>query len=399
MSRVVLLRCDSYDRDEVYSIVRRGIELLGGIEKFIPPLKMGEGGKETEVLLKPNLLAPDSPEKASTTHPSVFYAVARILIESGYAPVYGDSSIVGIGRIAARVNGIKDVAEELGVDYAPFKNGIDVQVPTARQMKRFTIAEDVVKTNAIVNIPKLKTHGLMIITGALKNLFGVVPGVLKPELHVQLSSPLLFARMLVDLNVAIKSIVNGSLIVMDAVYSMEGNGPRNGTPVKTGLLIFSDDPVAVDAVGAHIMGINPEDVPLLREAKAAGLGEIALDRIKIIGDSLSNFTGYSFKLPPKTEASGEISSTYRFARSSIIPRPVIDPDKCTGCGICVSVCPVKPKALSQERKVKEKSVPRYDYSLCIRCYCCQESCPEGAISIKVPLLGRIIHSVSSKINL
>ncbi len=399
MPRVVLLRCESYNREEVYSTVKRGIELLGGIEKFLPRLPEESKNKETEVLIKPNLLAPDPPEKASTTHPSVFYAVAKHLVESNYTPVYGDSSIVGIGRIAAKANGIKKIAEELGIGYVPFRHGVDLEVPGAIQMKRFTIAEDVVRTNAIVNMPKLKTHGLMIITGALKNLFGVIPGVLKPELHVQLSDPVLFARMIVDLNIAIKSVVNGNLIVMDAVYSMEGNGPRNGNPVKTGLLMFSDDAVAIDAVASRIMGMKPEEVPLLREAKDFGFGEIDLNKIEILGDPLSEFTGYTFKLPPETRGSNELSSTYRFARNSVIPKPVIDSRKCTGCGICVSVCPVKPKALSQERKGRKGTVPHYDYSLCIRCYCCQESCPEGAISIKVPLLGRIIHGVSSRINL
>ncbi len=391
MARVVLLRCNSYDREEVYTVVKRGMELLGGIDRFIPT-------DSKRILLKPNLLAPDPPEKASTTHPSVFYAIARYLLDNGYSPVYGDSPIIGMGHLAARVNGIKKVAEELGIGYVPFKNGIEIDVPEATQMKRFTIAEDVVNTDVLVNIPKLKTHGLARITGALKNLFGVIPGILKPELHVQIPDPVLFARMLVDLNIAVEKLVKSSFVVMDAVYAMEGNGPRNGSPVKTGLLIFADNAAAADAVGAVIMGMNPKDIPILREAEALGIGEISPDRMDILGDPLSDFTGYTFELPPETLGENGESFLYRFARNSVVPRPVIDDNKCTRCGICVNVCPVKPKALSQRGKGKNREVPEYDYSLCIRCYCCQESCPEGAISIKVPFLGKVLHKFNTKIN-
>lgn len=376
ISKVAVIPCSSYDRDVVYTAVKQGIELLGGINRFLK--------KGSRVLLKPNLLAPDPPEKGSTTHPSVFYGIGALVRNNRFEAVYGDSFAVGSGLFVAKRNGIHAVAEELGINNVPFKHSLEIRVENALQNPIFQIAEDVMETENFINIPKLKTHGLTIMTGALKNIFGAIPGLLKPEFHMKLPSPDLFTNMLVDLNRAIKN----SLIVMDAIDSMEGNGPRNGTLVHTGIIIISDDPAAVDATGARIMGIKPESVPLIRKAGKAGIGNIEEEKIEYLGSSPKDFTVKKFSFSPLTninENSGKTGGIVRTLRNWFIPKPVIDSAVCSKCGSCVKICPVTPKALSQGTG----EVPKYDYNSCIRCYCCQETCPEGAISIKTPLPGKI----------
>ncbi|MBA7695112.1 hypothetical protein ES703_103733 [subsurface metagenome] len=224
-------------------------------------------------------------------------------------------------------------------------------------------------------------------TGAIKNMFGVIPGIRKSEFHVRLQDAEHFSRMLVDLNLLLKP----NLTVMDSIDGMEGNGPRNGNLVRVGLLIISDDPVAVDATAARIMGIKPEKISFLVYAQKVGLGNYCEDRIEILGEPLKNYLGKSFKLLSDPGVHTRVAPFIRPLRHFIIPRPVIDPSLCSRCGTCISICPARPKALSREKG----KVPVYGYDICIRCYCCQEICAEGAISIKIPLAGYALRKFKS----
>jgi ferredoxin len=217
-------------------------------------------------------------------------------------------------------------------------------------------------------------------TGALKNLFGVVPGFRKAEYHVTHPDLEGFSRMLADLN----GLVRSSLVVMDAIRGMEGNGPRAGTPVDVGLLIVSDDPVAVDAVACRVAGIDPARVPLLAMAEEAGVGRAAPGRIELRGDPVEGLAPRRFVLPPSNLARKVPPVLFRWAKNLMVPKPVIVPSLCRRCGECVKACPVQPKALAQEAG----GVPRYTYGRCIRCFCCQEACPHRAIEIlPAPLAG------------
>jgi uncharacterized protein (DUF362 family)/Pyruvate/2-oxoacid:ferredoxin oxidoreductase delta subunit len=333
------------------------------------------------VLLKPNLLGPAAPEECATTHPLVFAETARALRERGYALAYGDSP--GFGHrleATARRCGLAAEADLLGIPLAEFEHGADVHHPSAVVHRQFHIARGVLGARALVNLPKLKTHGLATMSGALKNVLGVIPGFRKAEYHVTHPDLEGFSRMLADLN----GLVRSSLVVMDAIRGMEGNGPRAGTPVDVGLLIVSDDPVAVDAVACRVAGIDPARVPLLAMAEEAGVGRAAPGRIELRGDPVEGLAPRRFALPPAHLAAKLPPVLFRWAKNLMVPKPAIVPSRCRRCGECVKACPVSPKALAQEAG----GVPRYTYRRCIRCFCCQEACPHRAIEIlPAPLAG------------
>jgi len=372
-SRVALVGCEEYHYPEVRQAVERGLQLLDGLEHLVRP---GE-----KIVLKPNLLAPDPPEKCVTTHPAVFKAMAEALQQAGVNVSFGDSPAVGSTTLAARRAGLKAVADELGLDWADFSRGEEVSFPEGIQNKRFNIAKGVLRSDGIISLPKLKTHGLTRMTGAIKNQFGCIPGLLKGEFHVKLPDPDNFTRMLIDLNLFLKP----RLYVMDGIWAMEGNGPRGGTPRHMGVLLFSTDPVALDATVCRLVNLPPEDVPMLKHAQQMGLGTYQKENIDLLGDGWEGFARYDFLKPRKAG----ISIQNPWLRNRIIPRPTIDHNRCIQCGICIKGCPVKPAVVDWANEEKDKP-PVYDYSRCIRCYCCQEMCPEAAIDLKVPWLGQVL---------
>ena len=372
-SRVAVIRCENYDYPAVKSAVARGIELIGGCPSLIQP-----GDK---ILLKPNLLVADPPEKCVTTHPAVFKAVAEVLQAAGALLTYGDSPAMGSSERAARKTGLMAVAEELGLRMADFKNGDEVGFLDGVQNKRFVIARGVLACDGIVSLPKLKTHGLTRLTGAIKNQFGCIPGVLKGEFHVKLPRVEDFARMLVDLNLLLRP----RLFVMDGIMAMEGNGPRGGVPRHMGVLLFSTDPVALDATVCRIVNLRPEEVFTLKYGQDMGLGSYCTGNIDLVGDRLAEFIKSDFKT--SRSPAGSMGSPW--LRNQIAARPVIDENGCIKCGICVEMCPVKP-AVVHWRNDEHSAPPEYDYDRCIRCYCCQEMCPEGVITLHTPWLGRLL---------
>jgi uncharacterized protein (DUF362 family)/NAD-dependent dihydropyrimidine dehydrogenase PreA subunit len=377
-SRVVLVRCDSYDQNAVIEAVGRGLALLGGPESF---MKHGE-----HLILKPNLLAADPPEKNTATHPAVFQAVAYHLKEAGAQLSYGDSPAAHRPLTAARKAGIADAAELLNIPLADFSSGETVSFPEGNLIKQFNVAKDVLAADGIINICKMKTHALTRLTGAVKNMFGCIPGVLKAEFHAKLQNEYLFSQMLLDFN----RMLTPRLNVMDGIIGMEGNGPRNGTGRAVHVLLFSIDPVALDATAARIMNLDPTLVPTLSWAKKFEFGQV--DEIEIVGDNLESFIvqDYDANRHSGSTTNGDEGLMHKIFKNWIVPRPVIDSEKCTHCGTCVKICPVTPKAVNWHEGDRKKA-PTYHYDDCIRCYCCQETCPEEAITVQIPPLGRLLH--------
>jgi uncharacterized protein (DUF362 family)/ferredoxin len=377
ISKVAIVRCNEYEEKAVFDAVSRGIELIGGITSFV---KANE-----RIVLKPNVLLGTDPEKHVTTHPLVFKAVAQILIQHGVLGYYGDSSGFGSCEFNMARAKLKPVAEEMGIKLADFDQGKQVNHPDALLVKQFVLANGVIDADGLISLPKFKTHGLTRFTGGVKNQFGCVPGLHKSQFHLKLPDPKDFATLLVDINTYIKP----RLFIMDGIIAMEGNGPRSGKPRKLNVLLFSADPVAMDAVACKIIHLDPEIVPTSKPGEKAGLGTYHYDTIEIVGDPVQLFAVKDFDVvrEPPIYAGG--NRLREFFKNQICPRPVIRESKCIGCGTCINVCPANPKAIDWKKKGSEK-IPEYDYNLCLRCFCCQEMCPEGAINIHHPPLSKLI---------
>ena len=376
MSEVALIRCESYDFSEVKAAVEKGIGLLGGAPKFVAP--------DEKILLKLNWLSADPPEKCVTTHPAVFKAVAEIFQSAGAALSYGDSPAFQSPDSASKRTGAADLAAALNMNLADFKAGREVFFSEGRQNKKFTIANAVLENDGVISLPKMKTHGLMRVTGAVKNQFGCVPGPRKGEFHMRIPDASEFARMLIDLN----TCVHPRLYIMDGISAMEGNGPRGGTPKKMNVLLFSTDPIALDATMCRLMNLDPAFVLTNVAGMEAGAGTYLESEIAILGDPIESFIAKDFNVNREPNKPYKARGGMSVIKNALVPRPYIIADKCVRCGVCVNMCPVKPKALDWHDG-NTKIPPSYKYERCIRCYCCQELCPESAIHLKVPLARRI----------
>jgi uncharacterized protein (DUF362 family)/NAD-dependent dihydropyrimidine dehydrogenase PreA subunit len=375
-SKVALVYCSSYEIDEVREAVSKGLSLIGGAGSFVKP---GE-----KIVLKVNLLVGESPEKVVNTHPMVFRSVAELFAAEGAVVQYGDSPGFGTPHAAAKKAGIAQVAEDMGIELADFKEGREAFFEEGVQNKKFSIANGVLDADGLISLPKLKTHGLERFTGAIKNQFGCVVGILKGEFHVKLPDPTDFARMLNDLNNCIKP----RLYIMDGIIAMEGNGPRGGSPRQLNVLLFSTDPVALDATACRIINLDPLYVPTTIAGNESGAGNYLEEDIELVGDPLSRFICQDFNVERRPVKKAEKNSTVTFISNRLVAKPFIVEDKCTQCGTCVQSCPVEGKAINWFNGDKSKA-PVYDYKKCIRCYCCQELCPESAIIIKDPLIRKV----------
>jgi len=376
-SKVVIIGCEGYNFNELVSKIHYGIELAGGIERFF---KKGE-----KILLKPNLLKASLPEKCVTTHPLFFKAVAKVLRDFGVQLVYGDSPGFGKPEKVAQRAGLKEVADEMGIPFVDFENGKEVFASNTYRSKRLFIANGVLEADGIVSLPKFKTHQLTGITCAVKNQLGCIPGLKKAELHVIFSNPESFSQMLIDLNLIIKP----RLYIVDAIDAMEGNGPGAGKRYNLGLIVISDDPVAIDSVLSYIVNIDPQEIPTNKWGEILGLGVSRLEDIEVIGDSIENFRTLSFNTSSVSRIGMGNLASIPFLRRLLIRKPVVDHNRCKKCGICINQCSVDPKAINWVSKNGGKFL-RFDYNLCIGCFCCQEACPFDAIYVKTPILNRIL---------
>jgi uncharacterized Fe-S center protein len=284
--------------------------------------------------------------------------------------------------------GYIDVCPELKP--VEFGSGKEVFYEDGVQNKKLFIADAVLESDGVISLPKLKTHGFQKYTGCIKNQFGCVPGTLKAEYHVKLPNAVDFSRMLVDID----GFVKPRLYIMDGINAMEGNGPRGGNPVTMRVILLSEDPVALDATACRLIDLDPSLVPTNIEGEKAGRGVWQIEKIELAGDDFGGFVKKDFDVDRNRLKTYKKSGIVKFLSNRFVPKPVIDPVKCTQCGVCAGICPVKPKAL--EFEVKEghpngdrSRPPVYDYGACIRCYCCQEMCPEKAISLKKPMIRKI----------
>ncbi len=374
---VALVACPDYDDARVLEALRRGIGLLGGIRRF--------ARRSEKILLKPNLLIGAVPEKNVTTHPSVLKAVGTLCQEAGATAAFGDSPGFGTAAAAAGKAGLAAAARAIGMEQADFSTAVQVRFNEAMIAKQLVLAKGALETDGIISLAKMKTHGFMRITGAIKNQFGCVPGMRKGEYHVKMPRAEHFAAMLVDIN----RFLRPRLYVLDGIVAMEGNGPGSGRPRRMNVLLLASDPAALDAVFCRLIHLPPRYVPTMVPAAEGGLGTWDENEIEIRGDDLSRLACPDFQVVREPAELFDRSFPY-YLKKWITPRPAIAYPRCLNCGVCTAVCPLEPKAVRPPAS-RPDAKPVYDYQRCIRCYCCQEMCPHGAIFIRRPLLSRIIH--------
>lgn len=379
LPKVVLKYCPEYTAD-VEGILRQGLHELGGMAAFVKP-----GQK---VLLKVNLLMKKRPEEAVTTHPSVVEAVVHLVKEAGGIPIIGDSpggpyTVNVLQGIYART-GLKEVAERTGALLNLDIGQTVIAHSEGKIVKSLTVTKSVTDADVVITLSKLKTHGMMTFTGAVKILFGVIPGLLKAEYHLKMPDVRNFADLLVD----IVTWVKPALSIMDGIVAMEGDGPSAGKPRSVGALLLSQDPFALDVVASHLIGLKPEKVPTIMAARERGLPS-RLEEVDWVGDARSLWRIQNFVLP-KTSSVNFIDrvplpqSAKSFLMNRVRPRPNFQHDLCIGCQDCFNNCPPKALVMNEENR------PVVDLEACIRCFCCQELCPRQAIEIVKPRLGRTL---------
>ncbi len=372
---VSLIRCPDYSDDErVYASLKRLLEKLGGIERFVKPRE--------KVLIKPNLLAGDSPERAVTTHPSVVAGVVRLVKEAGGIPRIGDSPCIARFESVVVPTGVEDVARRYGAQLVDLCTPAHVVLENGVILKKAVVAKEALDADAVISISKLKTHNYAIFTGAVKNMFGVVPGLLKSDYHLRMPGIEDFSKMLLDIYTAVPA----RLHVMDGIMAMEGQkGPRAGRPKAVGVLIASEDGIAVDAVATHLVGIEPLSVPTTSIGRLAGIGVGKIEEIEVLGESIEEVkvTGFEGVRQPGGIAQKLPSFLFRLLRNHVSNRPRINIKDCELCLTCVKACP--PQAIYRQRD----GTLRIDYDKCIRCFCCLESCPYDAVAIKEGLLAKL----------
>jgi uncharacterized protein (DUF362 family)/Pyruvate/2-oxoacid:ferredoxin oxidoreductase delta subunit len=361
-SSVSIVRCQNYDEDEVLRGLRKAIGLLGGIEHFVQ--------KGNRVLLKPNLLYGKAPEKAVTTHPSIVKGMIEIVREGGGIPFIGDSPAVGGLVRTAEKAGIKRVANEMNCPLVEFDRPVFSAKGAGKHFKQLEIDQAILEVDAIINLPKWKTHGQTLLTLGVKNLFGCIPGPRKALWHLRAGdNHKLFAQVLVDVYQAVKP----PLTVLDGIVGMEGNGPNSGHPISLGLILASNDALNIDQVVCDLLGISRKALLTNRVALEQGIGR---DGIEVLGERVEDVRVPHFQFPPLAGADWNLPGFIRRAlKNALSTKPVVEEEKCILCNQCVEICP--PKALERN---EEGLI--FDYGKCIRCFCCHEVCSEGAIQIE-----------------
>ena len=367
--KVGIERCASYDPRELYKTLKKALEHASGLDV---------AGKT--VLLKPNILTDAPPEKAVTTHPAFLEAVITLVREMGAIRILaGDSPGLQTPGFSGKLCGLRAAAEKNGAEWVDFtKERFELSYSGGKLVKKFPLTQAAKDADIIISLPKLKTHQLMYFTGAMKNIFGLIPSLLKSPYHARFSSRESFASMIVDLNLAVKP----AYAFMDAVIGMEGPGPGSGSPRQTGLVMASSNLLALDIAASTVIGYPPMDIPVNREALSRGywlasVEEIEYPLLKPLDVQIRDF----IKIPLKKTRSQFIDflmpRKFTQWRDSSAPGPEINHSSCIRCGDCTRIC----SSQAMRFLGGKPSNVTIDYRRCIRCFCCHEVCPVKAIRI------------------
>ena len=381
MFDVSVIKCDSYESDKVKSALVEAIDALGGLDWV---------SKGMKIAIKANLVSFMHPEKAATTHPALLCELVKLLVARGADVIIGDSpgglyNAVYVNKVY-RATGMTETEKVGAVLNKNFEQS-EASNPDGMVLKSFTYTSWLDEADAIINFCKLKTHGMMGMSAAAKNIFGVIPGTLKPEYHFKFPNHSDFARMLVDLDEYFKV----KLCICDAVVGMEGNGPTMGTPRKIGAVIASESPHKMDLICAKIIGLSKEDVPTLEAAYERGLIPESAEDVKVFGNVDELVISDYQTIPTHTSIEFKKDSTKFFGKmasfitgNALRSRPWLKKNECVGCGVCRDICPAKAIKIENGKAIINKKT-------CIRCFCCQEFCPKGAMKVKRPLIAKMLN--------
>jgi len=368
MSIVSVKKVNDYNEELLYDAVEEHFSVLGLNDKINAGMK---------VVIKPNLLSARKPEAVATTHPAVVLAIAKKLRSLGVSDIVVADSPGG-PHVAAALStvysacGYKAIGDHVDLNYSVEWN--EVKTQEGLYVQSFNIIEPICNADYIINVAKLKTHALTGMSGGVKNLFGCIPGLQKPEMHYRFPEIKGFSNMLVDLC----ETVAPDVTFIDAVVAMEGEGPNMGTPKQCGYFLASEDIYAQDIVASRIIGVEYNRIEMLRCAKERGLVDI--DNISVVGDECENM---AFVLPKSDEENylSCVPSFMRgtlgfFAKRLIKPVPYVVKNKCIGCGKCAESCP------QHIIEIQNKKAHIKNKGKCISCFCCQEMCPAHSITVK-----------------
>lgn len=369
MVKVSLVGCSSYEYNLVKEQLKKTVTDLGGFSKYL--------NKDQKVLLKVNLLMKRKPEEATTTHPIFVKALADLLVDFGVKVIIGDSpggpynkkALSGIYEVCGFNDMVtKDIV--LNDNY----NSMNSTCEEAVLMKHLEVIEVLDEVDAVISVSKLKTHGMTKFTGAVKNMYGTIPGLKKAEYHYTLPSIDDFSNMLVDVCLN----ANPVLSFMDGIVGMEGAGPSGGEPRDIGVIIASNSPYHLDVVACQTVGIDPIEVPTIKRAIEREYVSKIFDDFEMVSEPFEAYLINDFKIP-NISGVGLLNNKVPKWLDSIVdyiikPKPVIQYSKCVSCGECVTCCPAK-------TIVMKKNQPKIELKECIRCFCCQELCPVKAIKI------------------
>lgn len=362
----------SYDRETVQAAVDRHFDLLD-LDRLIP--------REGKITVKPNLLMKRRPEDGTTAHPSLVEVVIRRVQKVSDAQITIADSPGGPFTRAAlegiyKASGMEEVARRTGAVLNYDTGSTHVPNPEGELCKAFDLINPIAGADFIISICKLKSHCMTGLSGGVKNLFGCIPGLTKPEFHWRYPQERDFCGMLLDLCGTVKP----GITFVDAVVSMEGDGPSSGDLRQTDMTLCATNPYELDLVLTKVIGRQPEDIPLVDCARERGLCPSSADGVELCGDPLRTFADFRMPRSRTVDFVSSIPKPLRgicepIIRRYLTPRPKVLKNKCVGCGKCAESCPAHTIAIVDRKAC-------IDRSKCIRCYCCHEMCPIHAIQVK-----------------